>query len=212
MASFKFTTEGTENTEERREGGKELHRGSINTHIRRNKIHNVRVHSYCLGEHNGLVRFETRTGSATGHVSSSGNVKVMMTTIDALVKDLILRCMFILALKCMVALVLAGLLGVSQPTAAAEGRFVNLSTRALVEAGEEVMIGGFIIEDGARQVLIQAVGPELVNDGISNALADPVLTVTNTTDPGNPMELMVNDNWEDSQGQLVSDLGEAVRT
>ncbi len=130
----------------------------------------------------------------------------MMTTIDALVKDLILRRMFILALKCMVALVLAGLLGVSQPTSAAEGRFVNLSTRALVEAGEEVMIGGFIIEDGARQVLIQAVGPELVNDGISNALADPVLTVTNTTDPGNPMELMVNDNWEDSQGQLVSDL------
>ena len=27
-----------------------------------------------------------------------------------------------------------------------------------------------------------------------------------TTDPGNPVELMVNDNWEDSQGQLISDL------
>ena len=30
-------------------------------------------------------------------------------------------------------------------------------------------------------VLIQAVGPELANAGIANALADPVLTVTNTT-------------------------------
>ena len=112
-----------------------------------------------------------------------------------------------------ILLFLAGLLGVSQPTSAADGRFVNLSTRALVKTGEEVMIGGFIIEDGARQVLIQAKGPELVNDGISNVLADPVLTVIQTSegepprtvlDP--PIELMVNDNWEDSQGQLISDL------
>ena len=72
------------------------------------------------------------------------------------------------------------------------------------------MIGGFIIEDGLRQVLVQAKGPELVNDGISNALADPVLTVTNTTDPANPRQRAFNDNWEDSQGQLVSDLWEAV--
>ncbi len=103
-------------------------------------------------------------------------------------------------------LVLAGLLGVWQPISAADGKFVNLSTRALVETGDEVMIGGFIIEDSARQVLIQARGPELVDDGISNALADPVLTVTNTTDRHNPIELMVNDNWEDSQGQWVANL------
>ena len=105
-----------------------------------------------------------------------------------------------------ILLVIAALLGVSQPTSATDGRFVNLSTRALVQSGEEVMIGGFVIEDGARQVLIQAVGPELANAGISNALADPVLTVTYITDPGNPVELVVNDNWEESQGQLVSDL------
>ena len=109
--------------------------------------------------------------------------------------------------------VLAGLLGVSQPTWAADGRVVNLSTRALVETGEEVMIGGFIIEDGSRQVLIQALGPELVDRGISNALADPVLTVIQThegepprTSLDPPLEILVNDNWEDSQSQLVSDL------
>ena len=112
-------------------------------------------------------------------------------------------------------LILAGLLGVSQPTSAddgkfvnsaADGKFVNLSTRALVETGEEVMIGGFVIEDESLEVLVQAIGPELADRGIANALADPVLTVTNTTDPANPVELMVNDNWEDSQGQLVTDL------
>ena len=109
--------------------------------------------------------------------------------------------------------VLAGLLGVSQPISASDGKLVNLSTRALVETGEEAMIGGFIIEDGARQVLIQAKGPELVNEGISNALADPILTVIQTSegepprtilDP--PVEVMVNDNWEDNQRQLVTDL------
>ena len=95
-------------------------------------------------------------------------------------------------------------LGINSP--GADGKFVNLSTRALVETGEEVMIGGFIIGEDSKEVLIQAVGPELANAGITNALADPVLTITDTTDPGNPMELTVNDNWEDSQGQLVSDL------
>ena len=103
-------------------------------------------------------------------------------------------------------LFLAGLMGIPQPTSAADGRFVNISTRALVETGEEVMIGGFIIEDGSQQVLIQAKGPELVDAGIANALADPVLTVINTTDPQNPIQLMENDNWEDSQGQWISDL------
>ena len=105
-------------------------------------------------------------------------------------------------------LILTGLLGVSQPISAAEGKFVNLSTRALVETGEEVMIGGFIIKDGPRRVLIQARGPELADFGISNVLADPILTVTNTTDPdpANYMEVMVNDNWEDSQEQLLSDI------
>lgn len=91
-----------------------------------------------------------------------------------------------------IPLVLAGLLSLSQPTASADdGRFVNLSTRALVGTGDEVMIGGFIIEDGARRVLIQARGPELANDGISNTLADPVLTVI---DNETGEELMFNDN------------------
>ncbi len=65
---------------------RDLNRDFLKTHIRLNKISNVRVHSHCLGNHIGQVRFETRTGSGTGHVSSSGNVTVSMTTIDALVK------------------------------------------------------------------------------------------------------------------------------
>ena len=80
------------------------------------------------------------------------------------------------------------------------GRMVVLSTRALVETGEEVVIGGFIVEGGDQLALIQARGPELTDLGVPNALADPVLTLTNTTDPNNPIVMMTNDNWEDSQG------------
>ncbi len=85
------------------------------------------------------------------------------------------------------------------------GDLVNISTRAVVGTGDEVMIGGFIIRNGPKRVLVQAQGPELADRGIANALADPVLTVTKTTDPDNPIEVVVNDNWEDTQGQLVSD-------
>ena len=103
-------------------------------------------------------------------------------------------------------LFLAGLIGAPQPTSADDGRFTNISTRALVETGEEVMIGGFIVEGGPRRVIIHARGPELVAAGVANALADPVLTVINTTDPQNHIQLMTNDNWEDSQGQWISDI------
>ncbi len=96
---------------------------------------------------------------------------------------------------------------------AADGNFVNLSNRGLVGTGDDVRIVGFIIEGDARQVLIQALGPELANRGIANALVDPVLTVIQThegepprTPLASPVDLMVNHNWEDSQGQLVSDL------
>ena len=103
-------------------------------------------------------------------------------------------------------LILAGLLGVSQTISAADGEFINISTRAYVGTGEEVMIGGFIVRDAPRRVAIHALGPELANRGVSNALADPVLRVIDTTDPDNHTELMFNDDWNDSQGQILLDI------
>ena len=103
-------------------------------------------------------------------------------------------------------LVLGGLLGISQSSSAADGEFINISTRAHVGTGDEVMIGGFIIREDARRVVIHALGPELASRGVSNVLADPVLRVINTTDPANHRELMFNDDWNDSQGQLLTDL------
>ena len=88
-------------------------------------------------------------------------------------------------------------------TVPAPGDLVNISTRAAVGTGDEVMIGGFIIRNGPKRVLVQAQGPELATGAnpIANALADPMLTVTNS----DGMELMGNDNWEDIQGQDIID-------
>src|SRR5207249_348122 len=57
------------------------------------------------------------------------------------------------------------------PTPAAQA--LNLSTRMLVQTGDNVGIGGFIITGTApKQVLVNGLGP---STGVPNALADPIL-------------------------------------
>ncbi|MBS0657046.1 MAG: M23 family metallopeptidase [Verrucomicrobia bacterium] len=55
-------------------------------------------------------------------------------------------------------------------------RFVNLSTRARVGNGDNVLIGGLVVEGPrARKVLLRAIGPSLAGFGVSGALAQPEL-------------------------------------
>ena len=68
----------------------------------------------------------------------------------------------------------------------------NISTRALVQPGDNVLIGGFIISGGGpKQVLLRAIGPSLANFNVPNPLQDPVLSLHDTT-----MEITSNDNWQ----------------
>jgi hypothetical protein len=68
----------------------------------------------------------------------------------------------------------------------------NISTRALVQTGDDVMIGGFIIQ-GARpkRVMVRALGPSLTQYGVPNVLADPTLELHN----GAGTLIASNDNW-----------------
>ena len=63
-------------------------------------------------------------------------------------------------------------------------RFSNLSTRAPVAPGSP-LVGGFVITaaDGTstQKVLIRGVGPGITKFGVTNALADPVLKVYDTS-------------------------------
>ena len=52
----------------------------------------------------------------------------------------------------------------------------NISTRMKVGIGENVLIGGFIVEGTqSKKVIVRAIGPSLTAGGVANALADPVL-------------------------------------
>jgi hypothetical protein len=73
-------------------------------------------------------------------------------------------------------------------------RLANLSTRGYVGAGDEVLIGGFVVgEVDSNTVAIRALGPSLGAKGVANSLSDPVLTIYDT----NGVALASNDNWQE---------------
>jgi hypothetical protein len=69
----------------------------------------------------------------------------------------------------------------------------NISTRAFVQTGDNVVIGGFIVQGtGPKRVIIRAIGPELTRYGVSNVLADPTLELHNC----NGALIASNNNWQ----------------
>jgi hypothetical protein len=83
-------------------------------------------------------------------------------------------------------------------------RLANISTRGKVEAGDNVMIGGCIVGGyESTKVGIRAIGPSLVNSGVSGPLVDPTLDLYN----GNGALLAQNDDWRTSQEQALIDSG-----
>jgi glucose/arabinose dehydrogenase len=75
---------------------------------------------------------------------------------------------------------------------------MNISTRARVETGDNVLIGGFIITgSAAKKVIIRAIGPSLSRHGLTDFLADPRLELHD----GSGALLQSNDNWQDDPSQ-----------
>ena len=79
---------------------------------------------------------------------------------------------------------------------------MQISTRGSVGTGDNVMIGGFIIEGTAtKKVIVRAIGPSLGASGVSGALPDPVLEVHD----GTGALLQTNDDWRATQEQEIID-------
>jgi glucose/arabinose dehydrogenase len=89
--------------------------------------------------------------------------------------------------------------------APASPALVNLATRLRVQAGDNVLIGGFILTGSApKKVILRAIGPSLTanNQPLPGRLSDPTLTLFDGT--GNPLD--TNDDWMDSpQKQQIID-------
>lgn len=60
-------------------------------------------------------------------------------------------------------------------TRAVPPRLANISTRGFIGSGEQVLIGGFIVKDGGKTVLVNAKGPSLASQGVANPLQNPRL-------------------------------------
>jgi glucose/arabinose dehydrogenase len=95
---------------------------------------------------------------------------------------------------------------------AADSRLANISSRAPVGTGSDVLIGGFITgtKIGATRVAIRALGPSLQQFGIANPLPDPRVELHNA----NGALLASNDNWQSnaSQAALITSYGLAPPT
>ena len=70
----------------------------------------------------------------------------------------------------------------------------------LVQTGDRVGIGGFIITGSApKQVLLRGIGPSLAQFGVPNVLADPVMELHGPTG----FTTIVNNNWGDRQASAI---------
>jgi hypothetical protein len=76
---------------------------------------------------------------------------------------------------------------------AVDAKLANISTRGVVQTGDDVMIGGFILlGETTQRVIIRAIGPSLPVDG---KLQDPFLELYDS----NGTLLQSNDNWRSDQ-------------
>jgi hypothetical protein len=92
------------------------------------------------------------------------------------------------------------------PLPASSGVAANLSTRALTLTGDNVLIGGFIIQGpSSKNVIIRALGPSLAGSGVSGVLADPYLELHDS----NGTIIYFDDNWQDdpAQASAIQDAG-----
>jgi DNA-binding beta-propeller fold protein YncE len=75
---------------------------------------------------------------------------------------------------------------------AADSRLANISTRGLVQTGDNVLFAGtIVVGPGSQKVIIRAIGPSL---NVPGKMADPTLELRD----GNGAVLEANDNWVDS--------------
>lgn len=78
-------------------------------------------------------------------------------------------------------------------SSAASARFTNLSTRALVETGDNILIASFQLSGGPLRVYSRVAGPDLAGAGITNFLSDPIMEFRRVSD--NAL-IASNDNWK----------------
>ena len=102
-----------------------------------------------------------------------------------------------------------GLVEVYELDQSSDSRLANISTRAVVQTGNNVIIGGFILggDSGSPQIIIRAIGPSLAQLGIPGPLADPTLQLHDE----NGSLIAFNDDWKDNPAQAAQIIAAGVQ-
>jgi hypothetical protein len=80
-----------------------------------------------------------------------------------------------------------------------DSRLGNISTRANVSTGDDIVIGGFILEEGSiGTTILRGIGPSLSGTGVS-ALPDPKLELRDSQGA----LIASDDNWMDAPNQAA---------
>jgi hypothetical protein len=80
-------------------------------------------------------------------------------------------------------------------------RLGNISTRAFVNTGNNIVIAGFILGggNGNDRIIVRGIGPSLEAYGVSNALANPTIEIRD----GNGALFASDNNWQDDSAQAA---------
>lgn len=94
-----------------------------------------------------------------------------------------------------------GLVEVYDLSQGVPAKLANISTRAFVATGDNVVIAGFILgnNSGDDRIVTRGIGPSLAAAGVSNVLADPTLELRDS----NGALISSNNDWQDDQGQAA---------
>ncbi len=85
--------------------------------------------------------------------------------------------------------------------AEAASKLANISTRAFVSTGDNIVIAGFMLggNSGDDRIVVRGIGPSLTAVGVPNALADPTLELRDS----NGALLIANNDWQDDPAQAA---------
>ena len=95
----------------------------------------------------------------------------------------------------------AGLVEIYDLDQQGASKLANLSTRAFVSTGSDIVIAGFLLSNsgGNDKIVVRGLGPSLASAGLSNTLADPTLELRDS----DGTLLTTNNNWKDDPAQAT---------
>jgi hypothetical protein len=83
----------------------------------------------------------------------------------------------------------------------ATSRLANIATRGMVQSGDDVMIAGFILQQGTSQIVLRAIGPSIF--GLSAATPEPLDDPMLELRDNQGALLMLGDNWQENGFQAI---------